>query len=639
MEFLLQTSILDRLCGSLCEAVTGQADGRETLRKLEQANLFIVPLDDDGRWYRYHHLFAEVLQARLRQSQPELLAGLHARASQWYEVHGSIGEAVQHALAAGNTVRAADLIERERWTLLGRGEANTLRSWLDQLPVDTVRDRPGLSLAYAWIHSLLEQAEAIERRLQDAEKALAKNDSKAKDQSGRIDDVLRGEIATLRAETALSRSDMPGAIELCRDALRLLPEDNKLMLGVTTYFLGHGERRSGHMAEAERAYLEASSLGLQTDNLLLALHALSNLSSVQIIMGRLSEAAQASQRILQITAQGGRQAWPVAGLAYQGLAKLHYEWNDLDAAERYARLGIESGRRGGLVGLEINSRSLLASTLQSQLDPDGADQVLQQISAMTEQHHHPVYIARAVAWEARLRLRQGRTAQAVLWAETCGLRLGDAVLPYAREAEYLTLVRVLIAQGGSGKILELLTRLLQAVESDQRRGSLIEILLLQALACQIQGDLPGALDSLERALLLAEPEGYLRTFVDEGEPLRSLMDEFRLAMPGRASGGPRLFSYVDKLLSAFPGVSPSSTPQPVRDQEPTIGDLVEPLSDRELEVLRLIQAGFNNQEIAARLVIATSTVKTHINNLYSKFGVHSRTQAVAMARDLGLFSD
>ncbi|MEJ2267318.1 MAG: hypothetical protein P8X95_28160, partial [Anaerolineales bacterium] len=324
LDFLLQTSILDRLCGSLCEAVSGQANGQETLRKLEQAHLFVVPLDDEGVWYRYHHLFAEVLQARLRRSQPELLAELHGRASEWYEAHGAMAEAVQHALAAGNTLQAAALIERERWALLGRGEANTLRSWLDQLPADTLRDRPGLSLAYAWIYSLLEQAEAIEPRLQAAEKALDLHASKTADQSAQLDGAIRGEIATLRAETALSRSDMPGAIDLCHNALKLLPEDNKLMLGVATYFLGHGERRSGHMAEAERAYLKASSLGLQTDNLLLALHALANLSSVQTTMGRLGEAAGASQRILQITAQGGRQAWPVAGLAYQGLSKLHY---------------------------------------------------------------------------------------------------------------------------------------------------------------------------------------------------------------------------------------------------------------------------------------------------------------------------
>ena len=639
LDFLLRTSILDRLCGSLCEAVSGQADGEGTLMKLDQANLFVIPLDDEGLWYRYHHLFAEVLQARLRQSQPELPVELHGRASEWYEAHDLVAEAVQHALAAGNAARAAVLIERERWALLGRGEANTLRSWLDELPANIVSDRPGLSLAYAWIFTLLRQAEAIEPRLQDAERALAVNDSGDSDPSAQGGDAIRGEIATLRAGTARSQSDIPRVIELSRTALKLLPDDNKMMLGFATYFLGHGERRSGHMAQAEGAFVKASSLGLQADNLLLALHALANLSNVQMTMGRLSEAAKTSRRILRISAERRRQAWPVAGLAYYGLGQLHYEWNDLEVAAGYSRLGIESGQHGGLTGLEINSRLVLAFTLQAQQDSSGADRVLRQIAAMTERHQAAVHAAHAAGWVARLRLRQGCTAQAVRWAETCGLRSEDAVLPYSREAEYLTLVRVLIAQGQLGAVSELLLRLLQAAEPDQRRGSLIQILMLQALARHMEGDLPGALDGLERALALAEPEGYLRTFLDEGEPMRSLMSYLRSEIAGPVPGDLHLLAYIDRLLQAFAGADLASSPDRLGGHHPANGTLVESLSERELEVLRLIQAGCNNQEIAEQLVIAVSTVKTHLNNLYGKFGVHSRTQAVAMARDLGLFSD
>lgn len=639
LDFLLQTSILDRLCGSLCEAVTRQAGGHETLQKLEQAHLLTIPLDDEGIWYRYHHLFAEVLQARLRQSQPELVVDLHGRASEWYEAHGSIAEAVQHALAADDLMRAAELIDRERWTLLGRGEANTLRNWLDDLPVEVISHRPGLSLAYAWIFSLLEQAEAIEPRLQDAEKALAANATKGPERTPLGDDAIRGEIATLRAETALSKSDIQAAIQLCRNALELLPEDNLLMRGVTTYFLGHGERRGGHMVEAESAYVKASSLGLQTDNFLLALHALAYLSSVQITMGRLNEAAETSQHILQITAERGRGAWPVAGLAYQGLSKLHYEWNDLDVAVRYSNLGIESGQYGGLTGLEINSLSVLAFALQAQGNLEEADQVLRQIAALNDQHHHPVHAAHAAAWEARLRLRQGRLEQAVRWAETCGLGIEDAVLPYTREVEYLTLARVLIAQEQPEAVLRLLVRLQQVAESDQRKGSLIQISMLQALACQTQGDLPSALDTLERALAMAEPEGYVRTFLDEGEPVRLLISEVSSAIANSTADSSRLLAYTDRLLSSFNITIRTPPNQPISNQQSTINNLVDPLSERELEVLHLIQAGFNNQEIAEHLVIAVSTVKSHINNLYSKFGVHSRTQAIAIARDLGLFPD
>ena len=438
---------------------------------------------------------------------------------------------------------------------------------------------------------------------------------------------------------ARSRSDVPRAVALCRIALKLLPEDNLLMLGFAPYFLGHGERRSGNMPEAEQAFLRASSLGLQSDNLLLALYALANLSNVQITMGRLREAAETSQRILHIAAERRRQAWSVAGLAYYGLGQLHYEWDDLDAAVRYSRLGIEAGQRGGLTGLEISSRSVLAFTLQAQSDPSGADQILQEIAAMTERHHHPIHAARAAAWEARLWLRQGRLEQAARWAESCGLHVDDAVLSYAREAEFLILARVLIAQKQSRVVLELLERLLQAAKSDQRVGSQIQILMLQALAYQTQDDLRAASEPLERALALAEPRGYVRTFLDEGEPMRFLIDDFRLAIAQRAPGSSPLLPYLNMLLSAFAGERSASSADIISNHQSAISTLVDPLSERELEVLRLIQAGLNNQEIAERLVIATSTVKTHLNNLYGKFGVHSRTQAVAVAEDLGILAD
>ena len=623
-NFLLQTSILNRLCGPLCDAVTGQSEGQTSLERLEQANLFLTSLDDDRHWYRYHHLFAEVLQARLRQSQPELLPDLHRRASDWYEAHDSVVEAVQHALAASDVVRAAGLIERERWVLQGRGEINTLHTWLNELPVETVRARPRLSLAYAWIFSLLEQAEAIEPRLQDAEEALAVSAVATPEQPAEID-TIRGEIATLRAEIALSRSDISHAIELCKQALKLLPEDSTLLRGVATYFLGHAQRNDGQMVTAERTYIEASTLGLQTDNLLLALHSLANLSTVQMALGRLGKAAESSQRILQITAERQRQTWPVAGLAYQGLGKLHYEWNELETAVRYLRLGIEFGHRGGLTGLEINSRSALAFTLQAQHDPDGADEVLRQIAAMTEQHHHPVYAAIAAVQEARLRLSQDRLDQAVLWAETCGLHVDDMAPSYSHEAEYLTLARVFIARDQAEAVLDLLDRLQEEAESDRRTGSLIEILILCALARQMSGDTASALVALESALTLAEPEGYVRTFVDEGKPMAELLLQAR-------SRGIRP-DYVKKLLAVF-GAEEKSLPLPGPPAPQS--SLIEPLSPRELELLSLVADGQSNKEIAQELVVAIGTVKKHLNNIFGKLNVSNRTQAVARARELDL---
>jgi LuxR family maltose regulon positive regulatory protein len=633
LNFLLQTSILDRLCGSLCDAVTRDSDGQKILENLEHANLFIIPLDDEGKWYRYHHLFAEVLQARLRQTQPEMPAELHRRASEWYEAHDSILEAVQHALASGTVGQASRLIERHRWTLLGRGEAHTLHRWLDELPVELLRNRPGLSLAYAWILSLLEQPESIEARLLDAEQALA---YRPPQEGIENKEVMRGEIATLRAEIALSQLDIPRAIAFCRQALDLLPAESVSMRGVATYFLGHGERRNGNMVEAERAYIEASGLGLQTDNLLLALHALANLSNVRITMGRLKEAAQTSQRILDITGKRQRQTWPVAGLAYQGLGKLYYEWNDLDTAARYLRQGIEYGQRGGLIGLEINCRNTLAFTLQAQSDSSSADEMLREVAVINEQNHHPVYTSQSAAWEARLRLQQGRTDQTILWAKSCGLDVNDTDWPYSREVEYLTLARVLIAQGKSEGVEDILDRLLQTAEADKRTGDSIEILIQQALYLYASNKKSRAFQRIERALILAEPEGFIRSFIDEGESIRLLLLDYQALISrkiGDAITGEslQLLTYTDKLLASF------SQPASVGKTKDEL--ILEPLSERELDILRLIATGRSNKEIAEILVIAVSTVKSHINNLYGKLGAQRRTQAIAIARDMGLFSE
>ena len=633
LNFLLQTSILDRLCGPLCDAVTGGTNGQTILESLERANLFIIPLDDEGKWYRYHHLFAEVLQARLRQSQPELPAKLQLRASEWFEMQNLMGESIQYAFSCGAESRAANLIERQRWILLGRGDGNTLHRLLDELKVETVRSRPGLSLAYAWIFSLLEQPDAMERHLLDAEKALAEITSQTAYETDEYYKAIQGEIATLRAEATLGKSDIPGGLALSRHALTLLSDDNKLMRGVATYFLGHGERRSGHMVEAELAYQEAITLGLQADYFLLALYALSNLSNVQIIMGHLSAAEKTSRRILQITSEYQRQTWPVAGLAYEGLGKLHYEWNDLNAATHHLRQGIEFGHRGGLINLELHSRNILARTLQAQGDMGGVDQMLREISVINDQNRHPAYTPQSAAWEARLRLQQGKIDQAILWADSCGLSVNDSDLSYSRQIEYLTIARVLIAQRSFDGVENMLNRMMQSAETGQRTGELIEILIQQAIFFCVSNNPSRASQTIERALLLAEPEGFIRTFVDEGEPMRLLLIDFQSTIKERINKNVdddslRIMVYIDKLLTAFSHTA--------RIDESNHAVMLESLSERELGILRLIATGRSNQEIAELLVISVSTVKTHINRLYSKLGVQRRTEAIVVAREIGL---
>jgi LuxR family maltose regulon positive regulatory protein len=408
------------------------------------------------------------------------------------------------------------------------------------------------------------------------------------------------------------------------------------MRGFAVYHLGHGERRAGHILAAERAYSEASRLGLQTDNLLLALVALANLSGVQMTMGRLREAAETSQRILAIANERQRQAWPVAGLAHEGLGRLYYEWNDLEAAARTLLLGIEYGQRGGLIGLEENSRTWLVFTLQSQGDLSGADEELREIAKLRRRDLQAAHIVQLAAMEARLRLRQGRLEEATRWAETCGLNLDDADPLYSRQPEYLTLARLFIARGKFEGVVAMLDRFLQSSEAEGRVGDTIEILIQKAFVQYASGAKQQAFELLEHALRLAEPEGYVRSFVDEGEPMRQLLADFQSVLQQRmdtlvSSSAPLLLAYTGRLLAAF------SQPFPNPTQERA--SLIEPLSEREMDILRLIATGHTNKEIADILVIAVSTVKSHINNLYGKLGTQRRTQAIAIARDLGLLQE
>ena len=636
MDFLLQTSILDRLCGELCDAVTGSSNGQVTLENLEHANLFITPLDDNGKWYRYHHLFAEVLQARLRRNQPELLAELHLRASEWYEANNLVVEAVQHALAASAVDRVSQLIEQYRWAFLERGQAITLRRWLDELPREVVCTRPSLSLAYAWIMTYNEQPETLEKYLVDAEQALGKTSSMATQEISKNENSLQGEIAVLRAQICLAQFDFLCVIAWCRQALELLHEDNFLVRGWATYYLGHGEKHCGHALDAERAYKEASELGLRADNLFVAVFALINLAEVQISMGRLRDAAETTQLILKITTEGHQKSWPVIGFAYWGLGILNYEWNDLDNAERYLRLGIEYGQRSGLISLETISLFSLLLTLQAQGDMQGTEEMLEKIGLMIKQNTHPIYAATFPAFEANLRWMQRHYKQAYHWADTFELSLDAGDLLYVHERDYLTLARIRRTQGKLDGLQEVLAQLSKSAETDQRFGNLFEILIQQALLQYTLGKILQAFPLLEHVLKMAGPEGYIRIFVDEGHPMRLLLMEYKSVIKKKIADGVdveslRLLTYTDKLLAAFS--------QPALGEKSKQKDMLEPLSEREMEVLQLIATGRTNKEIAEILVIAVSTVKSHIKNLYGKLGTNRRTQALALARDLGLLSD
>ncbi|MFN2183665.1 MAG: LuxR C-terminal-related transcriptional regulator [Anaerolineae bacterium] len=620
-EFLLQTAILDRLTGSLCDAVcfgtaetpissSGTAVTRGTksqkvLEALEASNLFLVPLDEQRCWYRYHRLFADILLQRLEREMGDLVPELHRRASGWYEREGLLPEAVGHLLGAGDFERAARLVEQAAWPMLARGEMTTLLGWLKALPDDVKRTRPRLGVLCAWALALTGEVALVEPCL-----------------VGLDLQPVTGEVAALRAYVGDLAGDFPQAVELCHQALELLPTENLFLRSIVALILGTGAYRTDGDPQASiRALAKAATLGQAAGNVHLDVTASCTLGHVQMMQGQLHRAAETFARAFQIATSGGRAPTLFIGLGHAGMAELLYEWNDLAGAMDHAQKSIELGERGESVDVLQAGYSYIPLAQLHQVRGDGekALQALHKAEQMAERCNQRHMHALVVAARARLWLAQGNLAAASRWAQASRLTLSDAS-GYEREFEYITLSRVLIAQGRPDQALLFLARLLTVAEPMGRIGRVIQILSLQALAHQAQGDEAQALVALRRALSLAEPEGYVRSFVDEGEQMARLL---RHAVARGLTP-----EYSNRLLAAF-GDSSQATPLAVQG-------LVEPLTEREMEVLRLVAAGLSNREIAHELVVAVSTVKSHINHLYGKLEVKNRTQAVARGRELEL---
>lgn len=642
-NFLLQTSILDRLCGPLCDAVTGQSQGQASLERLEEANLFLLPLDEERIWYRYHHLFADVLRNRLQAASSSTkrvvtVAEMHRRASAWFEQEGLIDEAIRHALAAPDFERAARLVEDNSITMLQRSEILLIRAWLEQLPDELVRTRPRLILAHGWTLVVTGHVQAFEQWMAapQARAALAAPDLHA--------DIL-GELALIRATLARFQREDARALDLAQQALALLSDDDRGLQAGAMYTIGVAHLRQGDLAAASQAFIETVRLGEAKGGPYMAMIALQELSEIQIKQGQLSQATQTGQRAMSMADRWGWQAMPAAGMAHIYLGQVLYERNDLDAATKALSHGVDLLLSSIEQFILAQGYATLARAKLASGDPEGALATLQKGKdwfTQTQVADTGAGGLLALA-DVRLWIGQGNLSAAARWAQSCHWRTEDTYLGYLQA---VTLVRLRLAQSWREpqepfiyESTQVINRLMAAAETNHWWGQVIELSLLHAQLCNIQGDKASMLVSLERALTLAEPEGYVRTFLDEGEPMQLLIDECRLAIAHRPSDGSRLLAYMDKLLSAFTAESLAPRLAPNSEQQPATSTLPEPISERELEVLHLIQAGFNNQEIAEQLVIAVSTVKTHINNLYGKFGVRSRTQAIAAARELGLFSD
>ena len=643
--FLLYTSLLDRLCAPLCDALLssehGKAEADQTqcahhlLEYLERANLFLIPLDDEQYWYRYHHLFADVLRSRLKRTQPTLVPELHRRASAWYEQHGLYNEAMQHALAAPDIERAARLIEQVGLSTGIREQVHTVLGWLNTLPDAFVRTRPTLCIYKAVTLMLTNQLEAAEARLQDAERCL-----QADIPPEQVRTML-GQIATVRGNLARLTGHLARSVALSHEGLDLLPETEPIFRASVRVDAAHAYLVSGDVTPAsERLVAEVvASVGASGD-LSATLRGITLLARLQVLQGRLRQAAATYREAAHVApGQESLQALVGSPAYYFGIGDLLREWNDLDAAERHLVQGMEEVWGTLTVDAKVVTQGYisLARLKQARGDDTGALATLHELGHLARQRAFiPHLVARGAAVQARIELAQGDLEGATRWADASGLSVEDN-LSYPQEVEFLTLARIRIAQGRAAPngpflkdALRLLERLLHDAEGKARMSSSIEILALRALASSAQGNSIVALTALERAVALAEPEGYLRLFLDEGEPMLVLLSKL-------LATGHRARSYLHRVLAAGdlePGRGAS--PAPARMYSTPSQSLIDPLSERELEVLHLIVTGASNYEIAERLVVAVSTVKRHVSNIFSKLAVTNRTQAAAHAREVGL---
>jgi LuxR family maltose regulon positive regulatory protein len=628
--FLHQTSILPYLTAPLCDAVMGQPGSQPLLEQLANDNLFTTPLDDEGRWYRYHPLFAETLRTRLQQSSPELLPVLHRRASAWHAGQGALVDAVRHALGGADPERAAQLVEAGYKRLVMRGELVTLHRWLDALPADLVRARPRLCLASALALAYSGGRERVEGYLQQAEAALVS----AGETSGT--DAVRGEITALRAVFASVNWAGTCSLDLARQALQLLPStgnDEDLWLRVLTLQAqGNCHRFQGEVREAEESYAEALTIVRTLDSPFLAQAITNRLGQNQFLQGRLRQAAQTFEGALQrAEAWGGELAWFSAEL-HAHLSQIYTEWNDLEQALQHAQQSIELSRQAENHLALLEGYLALAGVQAARGQVDAARLALDQAQPLAVETGVPYLEAEVVAQRAWLDLVSGGSGAPVdtvrPWAEAWTMqrtRTASDELPLIlREVQDLILVRFWLVQGRLDEALGLLAEIQPVAERAGRMGTLIHALVLRAVTLHAQSAQAQARDTLARAVALAQPEGYLRTFLDEGIPLRSLMSEVRLAMAVSQQASKAFLVYMDRLLAAFPG------PNTLRAGVESL------LTAREMEILTLMAGGASNQEIAGRLVVTVGTVKGHVNHILDKLEAHNRTEAVARARGLGL---
>ncbi|MFN8445008.1 MAG: LuxR C-terminal-related transcriptional regulator [Caldilineaceae bacterium] len=648
LDFLLQTSILDRLSAPLCDAVMRRSDSQQLLEKTEEANLFLIPLDDTRQWYRYHHLFADVLRQRLQQHlSAESVADLHHRASIWYAQAELIDEAIHHALTAQAFDHAATLVEQVALSMILHGEFARLRVWLAAIPAAEVKTRPLLILYHIWVLYISGQSNQAAAGLEAVEAMLAADESKRTAE-------VQGLIAITQTRLLREAGDLAGAIAISKQALANLPEQATLLRARITLNLALAHYLQGELGLASQLLGESVTTGHMA-RLIGPLPTIYLKAQILRVQGHLQQALRLCQEGLELVARHKWQDFPATGFLYLTMGDLLRECNDLDSAAQYLERGIRLGQAGGHHHILIIGHVWRAWLRQTEGNVAGSQEDIRIAIQLLQQHAVSRFwpLPSAACTQARLWIAQGNLAEASRWAESKGLHHPPTPLPYLDETAYITVARLRIAEGRLAVAESLLLDLHQAAASDGRNGSLIEILILQSVTYAAQKQHEKAMLVLAQALGLGE-EGYIRLFVDEGEVMRSLLVVFRGWMSGQPTNGQEksLSLYVDKLLDSFAhklpvehaalvteqsnAENPKSLPASASPDGLSTPTLVETLSEREREVLQLVADGLSNTEIAARLIVTVGTVKTHINHIFGKLNVQSRTQAVVRGRGLGL---
>ncbi|MCU1450307.1 MAG: ATP-dependent transcriptional regulator, MalT-like, LuxR family [Acidimicrobiales bacterium] len=624
-SFLLRTSILSRLNGSLCDALTGQKDGMAMLEALDRANLFLVALDDQRRWYRYHHLFGDMLRARLLDEEPDLVKDLHRRASDWYVEHGERAEAIHHAMAGEDFERAADLVELALPAMRQGRQEDTLRRWLEVLPEELFQTRPVLSVGLVGALMATGDMKGVEARLRDAERWVNATEDRALGSGSPVivdEDGFRGlpgAIAMYRAGLARLSGDIPGTMTHARRALEVVGDHDHAERGGAASLLGLTYWTIGDLEAAQRWYGEGMAslerAGYHADVVGGAI----TLADIRIAQGRLRDAMTTYERGLERASEQGPSLLRGAADMHVGMSMLFLERNDLDAAREHLAASRELGESKGFPQYPHRWRIATAAVRAVEGDLAAALGLLDEADRVYNGDFSP-NVRPIAALKTRVRLAQGEVDDALAWVHEQQLSVEDD-LTYVREFEHITLARVLIAEAPGRSIedaIRLLGRLLAAAEAGGRTGSVIEILALHALALHRHGDVSGAPAPLERALTLAEPEGYVRVFLDEGPSMTTL-----LRTAARQGGA----SYARRVLASA---------EPEEHRAPVQRGLVEALSERELDVLRLLRSELDGPDIARELTVSLNTMRTHTKSIYAKLGVNSRRAAVRRADELGL---